>query len=490
MAANGTSNGTGYTIPLWIDGKEVTTSTVFDVQSPATSKQIWKCYGASKKETDQAVEAAQKAFKTWRKTKPQKIRDILFKAAEIMQRRQQELASYQMEETGAPDPLVNGFMLPTTIEMLKDVGGRAPTITGVIPETTVEGTGAFVFKEPYGVNVGIAPWNAPFILGTRAFLYAIATGNTVVLKGSELSPRCFWSLGSVMHEAGLPAGVLNVIYHQPSDAVDVTNALIEHVHTKKVNFTGSTAVGSIISSKAGKELKPVVMELGGKASAIVLKDAKLQNAAMQCVLGAFIHSGQICMSTERILVDKSILEPFSEALREAVDKVYPKSGDGPTLVAKPAVQKNKKLIEDATSKGAKLIYGDLDTALNAENEYRIRPFIVTGVKPGMDLYYTESFGPSVSLIPFETEQEAIDIANDTEYGLSGAVFSENLGRALRIAREIDSGAIHINQMSVHDEPTLGHGGVKKSGWGRFNGQWGMDEFMKTKTVSYKTFTES
>ncbi|KAF4555974.1 Aldehyde dehydrogenase-like protein 17 [Elsinoe fawcettii] len=489
MSVNGTANGNDYTIPLWIDGKEVTTSVVFDVQSPGTSKQIWKCYGASKKEADQAVEAAQRAFKTWRKTKPQKIRDILLKAAEIMEKRKDELASYQIQETGAPDALTNGFFLPVTIEMLKDVAGRAPTVMGFIPETTIEGTGAFVFKEPYGVNVGIAPWNAPFILGTRAFLYAIATGNTAVLKGSELSPRCFWALGSVLHEAGLPAGVLNVIYHQPSDAADVTNAMIEHVHTKKVNFTGSTAVGSIISAKAGKELKPVVMELGGKASAIVCKDANIQHAAFQCILGAFVHSGQICMSTERILVDKSILEQFSDALKEAVEKVYPKSGDGPTLVAKPAVQKNKKLIEDATSKGAKLIYGDLDSALDKSNEYRIRPFIIQGVKPGMDLYYTESFGPSVSLIPFETEQEAIDIANDTEYGLSGAVFTENLGRGLRIAKEIDSGAVHINQMSVHDEPTLGHGGVKKSGWGRFNGQWGMDEFMKTKTVSYKNFTD-
>ncbi|PNS20257.1 Glutarate-semialdehyde dehydrogenase DavD [Sphaceloma murrayae] len=488
MSSNG-ANGVDYTIPLWIDGKEVTTATTFDVQSPALAKPIWKCHGASAKEANEAVESSQRAFKTWRKTKPQKIRDILLKAADIMERRQAELADYQMQETGAPDPVVNGFMLPTTIEQIRDVAGRAVTVLGAIPQTTGEGTGAFVFKEPYGVNVAIAPWNAPFILGTRAMLYAIATGNTVVLKGSELSPRCFWALGSVFHEAGLPAGVLNVIYHQPSDAVAVTNAMIEHPATKKVNFTGSTAVGSIIASKAGKELKPVVMELGGKASAIVCKDAEIQNAAMQCAVGAFLHSGQICMSTERILVHKSILEPFSEALKGAIDKVYPKERQYAILVAKPAVEKNKKLLEDATSKGANLIYGDLDSALDKDNAYRMRPFVVSGVKPGMDLYYQESFGPSVSLLPFDSEQEAIDIANDTDYGLSGAVFSENLGRALRIAREIDSGAVHINSMSVHDEAPLPHGGNKKSGWGRFNGQWGMDEFLRLKTVTYKVFAE-
>lgn len=475
--------------PLWIDGKEVKTSTVFDVQSPSLAKPIWKCYGASAKEANEAIESSQRAFKTWRKTKPQKIRDILFKAAEIMERRKAELGDYQMQETGAPDPVVNGFMLPTTIEQVKDVAGRATTVLGAIPETSIPGTGAFVFREPYGVNVAIAPWNAPFILGARSFLYAIATGNTVVLKGSELSPRCFWALGSIFHEAGLPAGVLNIIYHQPSDAVSVTNALIEHTHVKKVNFTGSTAVGSIIASKAGKELKPVVMELGGKASAIVCKDAELQNAAMQCVLGAFVHSGQICMSTERILVHKSILEPFQEALKGAIQKIFPQGNDYAILVAKPAVEKNKKLLEDATSKGANLIYGDLDNALDESNAYRMRPFVVSGVTPEMNLYYQESFGPSVSLLPFEDEQEAIDIANDTEYGLSGAIFSENLGRALRIAKEIDSGAIHINASSVHDEAVLPHGGVKKSGWGRFNGHWGMDEFTKLKTVTYKNFTE-
>lgn len=314
--------------------------------------------------------------------------------------------------------------------------------------------------------------NAPYILGMRSILYAIATGNTAILKGSELSPKCFWAIGSVLHDAGLPAGVLNVIYHRPEDAVAVTNTVIEHVAVKKVNFTGSTAVGSIIAAKCGKELKPVLIELGGKASAIVCKDAELGNAAMQCALGAFIHSGQICMSTERILVHKDIIQEFGRSLKDCVDKIYPSVGAGPILVAKAAIEKNRKLMADAKSKGAKMVMGDVDHV--EESKYRMRPFIVTDVKKDMDIYYTESFGPSVSLLPYETEQEAIDIANDTEYGLSGAIFTENLGTGLRMARQIDSGAVHINQMSVHDEAILPHGGVKKSGWGRFNAQWGME----------------
>jgi len=485
VQTNGTAAGKDYTVPLWIDGKEVTTSQNFDVIGPKTSEVLWKSYGASTKEALEAVEAAQKAFKTWKNTKPQAVRKILLKAADIMEERGEELAMYMEEETGAPEALSIKFNVPGTVEMLRDVAGRTVIQSGHIPITGEPGTGSFVFREPYGVILGIAPWNAPYILGMRAGLFAIATGNTTVLKGSELSPRTFWAIGSVLHEAGLPAGVFNVIYHRPEDAVAVTNTLIEHPAVRKVNFTGSTAVGSIIAAKAGKELKPVLMELGGKASAIVCADANIQNASFQCALGAFVHSGQICMSTERILVHRSILPEFSEALKSAVEIIYPSSDLGPILVAKPAVEKNKNLITDAKSKGAKLIHGDLENITSQDSTYRIRPFIITDVTKDMDIYYTESFGPSVSLIPFDSEEEALEIANDTEYGLSGAIFTENLGTGLRLARQIDTGAVHINQMSVHDEPSLPHGGVKKSGWGRFNAQWGLDEFTKFKTVTYR-----
>ena len=279
------------------------------------------------------------------------MRNILLKAADIMESRIDELAGYVSQETGMADQLAKSFMVITAVEMMRDVAGRATGIVGAIPETTMPGTEALVFKEPFGVVVGIAPWNAPFILGLRSVLYALATRNTAVLKGSELSPRCYWAYGDIFSKAGLPEGVLSVLYHRPEDAVAVTNALIEHPAVKKLNFTGSTGVGSIIAAKAGKELKPVLMELGGKASAIVCADAELENAAFQCALGALIHSGQICMSTERILVAKEILEPFSEKLKGAVEKIWPSSGDGPILVAKPAVEKKQEAHRRCTVKG-------------------------------------------------------------------------------------------------------------------------------------------
>ena len=279
--------------------------------------------------------------------------------------------------------------------------------------------------------------NAPLILGFRAVSYALAAGNTCILKGSELSPRCFWCIGSIFTEAGLPDGVLNVIFHRPQDAPEVTSALIEHPFVKKINFTGSTATGSIIATQAGKFLKPVLMELGGKAPAIVLKDANIEKAAADCAQGAFGHSGQICMSTERILVHSSIAEKFREALKIAMEKTYGNQSPAPILVNAPPVQKNKKLVEQALSKGAKILTGDINAKEHSDT--RMRPIIVDSVTKDMDIYQIESFGPTVSLIVVESEEEAIEIANDTEYGLSSAVFTQDLAAGLRVAKQIETG---------------------------------------------------
>ncbi|KAF2207245.1 hypothetical protein CERZMDRAFT_51470 [Cercospora zeae-maydis SCOH1-5] len=476
--ANGSFSGP---VPLWIDGKEVTTSTTFDVESPNDSKTLWKSSSASAKEAVQACEAAQKAFKSWRNTKAGEIQKILLKAADIMESRAEELASYMKDETGALEGFAQ-FNIMTTVDNFRSVAGLASTISGAIPQTKTPGQAALLFKEPYGVILGIAPWNAPYILGVRAFLYPIAAGNTCVLKGPEMSPRTYWAIGSIMKEAGLPDGVLNILYHQPSSAAEVTNTLIEHRAIKKINFTGSTAVGSIIASKAGKELKPCLMELGGKASAYVAEDANLSHAAFQVALGSFLHAGQICMATERVLVHRSILEPFAHELQTSTEKVYAPSAAAPVLIAKPGVEKNIRLRQDAVSKGATILYGHLDA--NETSAYRLRPVIVSDVTKDMDIFHTESFGPTLSLIAVDSDEEAIDIANDTDYGLSGAVFTENLARGLKIAKEIESGAVHINSMSVHDEAGLPHGGVKRSGWGRFNASWGLEEFVRIKTVSY------
>lgn len=293
MTTNGDSS---YTLPLTINGKDVTTETTFDVNSPSSQKDIWKCSSASQKDVTSAVESAHTAFSSWKRTNPAQRRDIFLKAADNMESRMEELTGYMAEETGG-SPDWCGFNLVTSIEMIRDIAGRiAGAVEGIIPWPADPNTSAIVTKEPYGVVLAIAPWNAPYILGTRAIAYPLAAGNTVILKGSEFSPRVFSALASCFNNAGLPAGCLNVLFHRPADAAEITTALIAHKYIRKINFTGSTPVGSIIAQTAGKYIKPVLLELGGKAPAVVCADADLKKAALQCVLGAFFHAGQICMS--------------------------------------------------------------------------------------------------------------------------------------------------------------------------------------------------
>jgi acyl-CoA reductase-like NAD-dependent aldehyde dehydrogenase len=308
----------------------------------------------------------------------------------------------------------------------------------------------------------------------------------VILKGAEASPATYWALASIFHAAGLPAGCLNTLYHRPSDAAEITRALIAHPAIRKINFTGSTAVGSIVASLAGHYLKPILLELGGKAPAIVCEDADIPNAARQCALGAFLHAGQICMSTERIIVHSQAADAFRAAFKVAIDQIFggkERTAAALQLVSGIPVEKNRKLLDDAVSKGAKIIYGDIngrDASIS-----QMRPVVIEKVTPGMDLYYTESFGPTVSVYIVASDDEAVKLANDTEYGLSSAIFTEDLRRAFRIARQLESGAVHINSMTVHDDAALPHGGVKSSGFGRFNCVEGLDEWTQTKTITWK-----
>ncbi|KAJ9294213.1 hypothetical protein DTO271G3_7075 [Paecilomyces variotii] len=468
-------------VPFIINGQDVETETKFDVTSPVSGKVIHRASAASVDDAKRAADAAYAAYPAWKKMKPSDRRDILLRAADIMQARQEELIRLQLEETGASRIFAQmtsmfGFTL------IRDFAGRISSVEGRVPVVEEEGQSAIVYKEPYGVILGIAPWNAPFILGTRAVAIPLAAGNTVVLKGSELAPKCFWAIGDIFREAGLPAGCLNVVYHQASDAPAVTEALIAHPAIRKINFTGSTPVGSIIGSLAGKYIKPVLLELGGKAGALVLDDADLNKAALGCTMGAFIHAGQVCMSTERIIVQRSILDKFRQVLTETAEKVFGKDSPAPMLVNSIPVEKNRRLISDAVSKGAKVIWGDHEA--REASEASMRPLIVENVTKEMDLFVTESFGPTVSLLVVDTDEEAIELANATDYGLTASVYTENLARGLKIAKQIESGAVHINSPTIHDEPVLPHGGVKSSGFGRFGGSSGLEEFMVTKSVTW------
>ena len=331
------------------------------------------------------------------------------------------------------------------------------------------------------------------VFGCRSIGSALAAGCTTVIKATELTPRCYHLIACAFADAGLPPGCLNVISCCAEDAAAVTRAMIEHPAVRKINFTGSTAVGRQVAAVCGQNLKPCLMELGGKNSAIVLPDADIGKAAIQCVLGGCLNSGQTCMATDRIIVHEAIAEPFAEALSGVVSKLFAEGNPPPLLVNEKSRHRILQIVEEAKKKGAMTMKGDLPNGgtpmtngspLPVDSGIYLRPIIIGKVTPEMRIWEEELFGSVMAVATASSEDDAIQIANSTGYGLSAAIFTEDLKRGLRLARRLESGAVHINSMTVQDEPALPFGGVKGSGWGRFNNVQGLEEFLVTKSVTW------
>jgi acyl-CoA reductase-like NAD-dependent aldehyde dehydrogenase len=403
------------------------------------------------------------------------------RAAEILIRDQKVLGEIALQEPGEVSAMFD-FEHNLAVQVCKSTAGLISAIRGSVPTISDPKRSAMVVREPYGVVLAVAPWNAPFVLGFRSFIGPLAMGNTVIMKGSESCPGIYYKIVSIMREAGLPDGCLNTINHRPQDAAEITSAIISSPQVRKINFTGSSLVGSIIASQAAKYLKPVLLELGGKAPTIICEDADLQEAAVGATLGSFLNSGQICMSTERLIIHAAVADRFKEMLKQTIEQIFGNT-EGLTLINPNTVTKNRKLLQDAISKGAKALHGDPNhtAAINTA----MRPVVIEGVNEGMDIHHNESFGPTVSLYIVQDDDEAVKLANDTDYGLTASIYTEDLRRGLRIARKLQSGAIHINGMSVHDESALPHGGFKSSGYGRFNSIEGLEEWVQTKTITWK-----
>ncbi|KAF9894626.1 hypothetical protein FE257_006514 [Aspergillus nanangensis] len=479
-------NGAPSVIPLIINGKEEVPGPTFDVISPYTNERCWSTAAASSQDAIRAVEAADAAFPAWSQTKPTVRRDILLKAADILESRLVQNAEYMRTEMGADVGASQFFIVPLGIRMLREIAGRITSICGSVPVVEEEGQSAIIYKEPMGVILGLVPWNAPYVFGVRSAACALAAGNTTILKSSELSPCSYWALARAFEDAGLPAGCLNLVSCRPEDAPEVVNAMIEHPAVRKINFTGSTAVGRKIARACGQNLKPCLMELGGKNSSIVCVDANIETAVKAVLAGAYLNSGQICMATDRILVHKDIAPAFIDALKTALNSNPDPTSPPPTLVNVASKARVQRLINDALANGAHLIHGSVDQESSAETESGVRmpPVLLGGVSESMNVWQEEAFASLAACMVVESDEEAIRIANGSGYGLSAAVFTEDLRKGLAIAKKVQSGAVHINSMTIHDEPALPHGGVKNSGWGRFNGDYGLEEFLVTKSVTW------
>ncbi|HEY5082403.1 MAG TPA: aldehyde dehydrogenase [Bauldia sp.] len=468
---------------LIIDNRDAPASSgaTFERRDPLTGHLVTRAAAATVEDARAAVDAAAAAFPSWSRLGPGKRRAVLNAAADLLASRTKEFTDLMTMETGASAAWV-AFNTNLAAGMLREAASLTTHIKGEIIPADKPGTFSMAVRRPAGVVLSIAPWNAPIILAVRSFATALACGNTVVFKTSELSPGTQNMLGQVMREAGLPAGVLNVLTNDPADSGKVVEAMIAHPAVRRVNFTGSTRVGRIIAEVAARYLKPVLLELGGKAPLIILEDADIDNAVRAAAFGSFMHSGQICMSTERIVVHDAVADSFVHKLAEKAKSLTagnPRTSNAAlgSLVDKRPAARADSLVKDAVKKGAHLIAGgEVDgTIMNAT--------VLDRVTSEMDVYHEESFAPIASIVRARDMDDAIRIANDTEYGLSSAVFTRDVKRALEISARLDFGCCHINGPTVYDEAQMPLGGMKASGYGRFGGQAGVNEFTDVQWVS-------
>lgn len=453
----------------------------FDRMDPFSGELASRAAAGRTADVEAAIEAADRAFATWSTTGPTARRAVLSKAADLLEARTEELVALGIAETGATGPWL-GFNVMFAAKILREAAAATTHIKGEVIPSDKPGTLAMAMREPVGVLVGMAPWNAPVILGVRAVAMPLACGNTVVLKASEMCPRLHAAIGEILTEAGLPEGALNVVSHAAEDAPEVVTALIEHPKVRRINFTGSTRVGRIVAETAARHLKPVLLELGGKAPFVVLEDADIEGAVNGAIFGAYMNQGQICMSTERIIVDEKIADKFAKAFAERAATLP--SGDPRgqvvlgSVIDRATVDRVADLVDDATSHGARVTAGTVPA------EGTVMPAtVVDGVTPEMRLFREESFGPVVCILRARDTDHAVELANDTEYGLSSAVYGSDVTRALSVARRIKAGICHVNGPTVQDEAQMPFGGVGDSGYGRFGGSAGIDAFTELRWVT-------
>ena len=468
-----------YTTP-YINGVPIQAppAALTDVINPATQKPFAKVLMAQPDHMRKAIDAAYAAKDAWGHTLAAERELALQRAADVLENSRQEVVDLLIDEAGSTFGKAQ-FEVSFTVNMLRAVSGEARRIQGSVMPADVPGMMSIAIRRPLGVVAGIAPFNFPLVLATKKVCLALAAGNTFVLKPSEETSLVGLKIAEVFQKAGLPPGVLNVV---PGDGPTHGPVLFSDPRVRLISFTGSTAVGKMIALECAKHEKKVVLELGGKSPLIVLKDADLDYAVSTACFGIFIHQGQICMAGSRIIVEGPIYDAFLERFVAKAKTLKVGDPRDPHTVIGPLIRSSQcglidGKIKDSVEAGARVLIG----GTHEGNFYH--PTVIADVKPGMPAFRDELFGPVAAVVKADDAGHALKLANDTAYGLSSAVLTNDLQLAMKFAMELEAGMVHINGPTVHDEATVPFGGVKDSGHGREGGHWSMDELTETKWIT-------
>jgi aldehyde dehydrogenase (NAD+) len=461
---------------VWRDGSS---QKVYTDRNPYNGKPIADFKLASLADLDEAYRAAAAAQKVWAAVNPFAKRTIMENALRYVEEHEAEITDIIVEELGGTR-LKAFFEIGLVKNIIKEASTYPLRMTGEILPSTVEGKENRLYRIPAGVVGVISPFNFPFYLSMRSVAPALGAGNGVVLKPHDDTAITGGTLvAKVFEDAGIPKGLLNVIV---ADIKEIGDGFVEHPIPRIISFTGSDAVGRHIGGVAGRCLKRAILELGGNSALIVMADADLQYALNAAVFSRFTHQGQICMSANRILVHRSLYPQFVERYVDRVSKLQvgdprdPKTDIGP-LINQAQATTLEKQIQRGIEEGARpALRGKAEGTL-------VSPTILADVKASMWIAQNEMFGPAVCVIPFDSPEEAVRIANDSPFGLSGAIHTRDVESGAELAKQIDSGMVHINDGTINDEPIIAFGGEKASGIGRLNGRWALEEFTTLKWVS-------
>jgi aldehyde dehydrogenase (NAD+) len=457
-------------------------SEVYDDLNPYTGEVFARVPSGKRADARRAIDAAVAAFPAWSHTLPVERQLLFLKAADILEKKRDEIVAILAEETGCTFGFAM-FQSMFTPGLLREAAAQVHQVSGEIIPSDLPGAFHMAIRQPVGVVAGVAPWNAPLILSLRSICLPIAYGNTAILKPSTESAVAGGSvIAEVFHEAGFPKGVLNLVTNGPGRSGEIGDEFIENPKVRRISLTGSSAVGRQLAEKAGRYLKRISLELGGQNPLIILRDADVDYAVNAAAFGGFLHQGQICMSTRRIIVEKPVVQEFIKKFVQKVSTFKVGNPKEPNTIIGPLINKQqfdqvKKSVDAAVRDGAKILCGGKSEGLC------YYPTVLTNVKPGTPFSCEETFGPVISVIEVKDEEEAVAIANDTMYGLSAAVFTRDFSKGLAIAERIESGIVHINDQTVHDEPQVPFGGMKDSGWGRFGGKAALEEFTELRWIS-------